>query len=93
MTTEQSQPATEVTRLRKSFGGPAYENQPMHLDVNQDRCIGAGMCVLTAPEVFDQNTEDGRVLLLAPTPPPPQHTSVRQAAHTCPAAAITILDR
>jgi ferredoxin len=65
----------------------------MKLIVDRERCIGAGMCALTAPEVFDQDTRNGRVLLLEPAPPPPQHPPARRAAHLCPAAAITVLDR
>ncbi|WP_156446905.1 ferredoxin [Bradyrhizobium yuanmingense] len=30
---------------------------------NRDRCVGAGICALTAPNLFDQD-KDGRVLLL-----------------------------
>ncbi|EME53077.1 ferredoxin [Amycolatopsis decaplanina] len=36
----------------------------MRLEVDRERCVGAGMCVLTAPEVFGQDEEDGRVRLL-----------------------------
>jgi ferredoxin len=49
------------------------------------------MCVLTAPEVFDQDNEDGRVVLLEPAPPPRHHVALRQAAEVCPSGAITIV--
>lgn len=65
----------------------------MRIVVDRERCIGAGMCALTAPDRFDQDTEDGKVLLLHPTPPPAHHAATRQAARACPAGAITILDR
>ncbi|MGW4096602.1 ferredoxin [Mycobacterium sp. NPDC004974] len=61
----------------------------MKVHVDRDRCIGAGMCALTAPEVFDQDVTDGRVLLLDSAPPRPQQTTARRAAYLCPAAAIT----
>lgn len=57
--------------------------------VDQERCIGAGQCVLRAPRVFDQR-EDGIVVLIDATPPPDQHAAVREAADLCPAEAITI---
>jgi ferredoxin len=59
--------------------------------VDRERCCGAGMCVLTAPEVFDQDNEDGRVVLLEPAPPPRHHVALRQAAEVCPSGAITIV--
>ncbi|MET8799859.1 ferredoxin [Nocardia sp. NPDC004568] len=65
----------------------------MELAVDRERCIGAGMCALLAPELFDQDDTDGRVLLLHPAPPAAHHSAAREAAHSCPAAAITLLGR
>lgn len=58
--------------------------------VGQDRCIGAGQCVLSAPEVFDQREDDGVVELLDDAPPQDQWGVAREAAALCPAAAITV---
>ncbi|MFF7942957.1 ferredoxin [Nocardia gamkensis] len=63
----------------------------MELRVDRERCISAGMCALTAPEVFDQDTEDGRVVLLNRTPGPAQGSAVREAAQVCPSGAITLV--
>ena len=60
----------------------------MRLSADQARCCGSGMCVLIAPEVFDQNAGDGRVLLLDPTPPPEHHDAVWEAIQACPCGAI-----
>lgn len=60
------------------------------LRVDRERCIGAGMCVLTAPEVFDQDGDDGRVIGPALAPGPDQEAAVREAVHNCPAGAITL---
>jgi ferredoxin len=46
--------------------------------------------VLLAPETFDQNEEDGKVVVLAPEPPEGERDAVRQAELTCPAAAIRL---
>ena len=35
----------------------------MHIDIDQDVCIGAGQCALTAPDVFTQD-DDGYSTLL-----------------------------
>jgi ferredoxin len=60
----------------------------MKVIIDQDRCIGAGQCVLSAPDVFDQRDEDGIVVLLKENPPEELHEDVRQAARVCPALAI-----
>jgi ferredoxin len=64
--------------------------ETMQITVDQDKCCGAGQCVLLAPDVFDQREEDGIVTLLDPAPPAGLHDAVRQAAVVCPAAAIRI---
>ncbi|MGS2806558.1 ferredoxin [Nocardia sp. MW-W600-9] len=62
----------------------------LELRVDRERCIGAGMCALTAPDVFDQDPDDGRVL-------PPATTLVTEAVHEavllCPSGAITLVSR
>ncbi|MFF5788975.1 ferredoxin [Streptomyces sp. NPDC012693] len=62
----------------------------MEINVDRDRCLGAGMCALTAPEVFDQDEQEGRVLLLDALPPQERHAAVRIAAGVCPASVITV---
>jgi ferredoxin len=62
----------------------------MKLTVDQDKCCGAGQCVVLAPDVFDQRDEDGIVVLLDETPDESLHAVVREAASVCPAAAITV---
>ncbi|MFI9802968.1 ferredoxin [Streptomyces sp. NPDC052301] len=60
------------------------------LHVDRERCIGAGMCALTAPEVFDQDVDDGRVLLLHAEPLPARRAAAQMAARVCPSGAITL---
>ncbi|TDC52518.1 ferredoxin [Micromonospora sp. KC207] len=60
----------------------------MRVTVDRDACCGSGNCVLTAPDVFDQDDADGLVLLLRPEPPPEATDRVRRAVGLCPAAAI-----
>ncbi|MBB2914171.1 ferredoxin [Streptosporangium becharense] len=62
----------------------------MKIIVDEDKCCGAGQCVLIAPEVFDQRDDDGIVILLDPEPAADQHALVREAAAVCPAAAIEV---
>ena len=64
----------------------------MRVAVDQDKCIAAGQCVATAPDVFDQRDEDGVVVLLKATPDTAEEDAVRRAAGVCPALAIQIQD-
>lgn len=62
----------------------------LHVRVNQNLCVGAGLCVLSAAEVFDQRDEDGVVTLLTDTPSARLYDAVRGAARKCPSQAITV---
>lgn len=61
----------------------------MRITLRKDSCIGAGECVFAAPEVFDQDDEDGLVVQIA-EPGPDDEDAVRSAAHACPAAVIEL---
>ena len=63
----------------------------MNLDVDQDKCVAAGQCVVAAPNVFDQRDEDGVVVLLTPVPPAAEAEAVAHAAAVCPAQAIRVM--
>jgi ferredoxin len=65
----------------------------MRVEVDADKCIGSGVCVLIAAQVFDQNDDDGVVILLDANPPAAHHESVHEAANRCPAAVIAVHDR
>ncbi|OKI48761.1 ferredoxin [Streptomyces sp. TSRI0281] len=62
----------------------------MRLGVDRERCAGAGMCALTAPAVFDQDEEEGLVILLQPAPAPEHRAAARMAVGLCPAGAIAL---
>lgn len=64
----------------------------MKITVDEDKCCGAGQCVMIAPEVFDQRDDDGIVVLLTERPPEDQHAAVRECAEVCPAGAIEVGD-
>lgn len=63
----------------------------MKVAVERDSCIGAGMCAMTAPAVFDQDADEAVVILLDESPPEPEWPAVRQAVDRCPAAVIRVL--
>ncbi|GAB2948318.1 ferredoxin [Micromonospora polyrhachis] len=63
----------------------------MFVEANPERCCGAGMCALAAPEVFGQDEEAGTVLVLA-SPPDVEHwEAVQDAVQLCPSGAIRIV--
>ena len=62
----------------------------MRIVVDVDRCRGAGQCALTAPEVFDQDEDDGTVVVLVDEPPSDLHQSVARAAQLCPNSVIRL---
>lgn len=56
---------------------------------DRERCAGAGMCALTAPEYFDQDDKDGLVVLLADEAEDCD-TEVADAVDLCPAGALRL---
>jgi len=62
----------------------------MKIIVENEKCIAAGQCVLSAPDVFDQNEEDGIVILLAENPSDDLTDNVEEAAALCPGRAIRL---
>jgi ferredoxin len=56
------------------------------------RCVGAGMCALTLPEVFDQSEDDGTVVVLESEPPDDRRPLVNRAVQLCPSGALSVED-
>ncbi|MCM2410694.1 MULTISPECIES: ferredoxin [unclassified Streptomyces] len=61
----------------------------MRIAADRDLCIGAGLCVLSAGEVFDHD-DDGLTVVLAEVPDEAQYEAVREAAALCPSGALTL---
>jgi ferredoxin len=59
---------------------------------DRELCVGAGQCVLTEPQLFEQSDEDGRVRLLAEQPAADQTESARLATRLCPTRALSVLE-
>jgi ferredoxin len=57
--------------------------------VDTETCVGAGQCVLSAPDVFDQD-DDGIVRLLDARPGEPAMNGAREATERCPSQSITV---
>jgi ferredoxin len=54
-----------------------------------EACASSGMCALTAPEYFDQDDEDGRVVVLA-AEAEDCDDEVADAVRLCPANALRL---
>jgi ferredoxin len=63
----------------------------MRVKADRDACIGAGMCVMTADAVFDQD-EDGIVLVVAEdiSADELEQRRVYRAVRQCPSGALYI---
>jgi ferredoxin len=57
---------------------------------DRDICFGAGMCVMTAPDLFDQDDELGQVLVLKERPGPSRREAAQRAAFLCPSGALSL---
>jgi ferredoxin len=62
----------------------------MQIDVDLDRCIGAGQCVRAASEVFGQSEAEGLVEILDPDPPERLQKAVLLATTMCPTGTISV---
>ena len=63
----------------------------MRIAADRDVCIGSGMCVMTAPEVFDQD-DDGVVVVRAGEVPEQEVDRARRAVANCPSGALRAVD-
>lgn len=62
----------------------------MRIVADKNVCVGAGQCVLTDPEAFDQSEDDGTVIVLAEHPADVE--KAREAAHLCPSQALSLTE-
>ncbi|SFA73930.1 ferredoxin [Amycolatopsis marina] len=62
----------------------------MRIVADKDVCVGAGQCVLTDPEIFDQSEDDGTVLVLVERPADLE--TAREAIQVCPSQALSLAE-
>jgi ferredoxin len=62
------------------------------IEADRDRCIGAGMCVMNAEDVFDQD-DDGLVVVLSAEVPAEHADAAARAVASCPSGAVRRVDR
>ncbi len=64
----------------------------MKVTVDRNKCVSAGNCVANAPDIFDQDEDDGSVRLLVERPAADRADAVHRAVEACPAKAISVQD-
>lgn len=63
----------------------------MRIVADPQRCIGAGQCVLVDPDAFDQNDDDGLVVVLRPEIDGDAALArAREAVNVCPGRTLSI---
>ena len=62
----------------------------MKIIADTGKCVGAGQCVLTEPELFDQSEDDGTVIVLDDQPEGELAETAREAVHVCPSQALSL---
>ncbi|MFF5163994.1 ferredoxin [Micrococcus luteus] len=66
------------------------EGVAVRVEVDRQRCESNGLCVLSAPEVFD--LDDDGVLHVASFPDESLRADVEDAVSACPVQALTLHD-
>ncbi|AEH09378.1 MULTISPECIES: ferredoxin [Protofrankia] len=69
---------------------PSPDNGRIRVRADRERCIGAGLCVLTAPEVFEHDDDEGLVIILEATPAAHHRDNVELASRLCPTGVISV---
>ncbi|MGW7202094.1 ferredoxin [Streptomyces sp. NPDC054837] len=64
----------------------------MKVELEADKCVASGQCVLAAMDVFDQD-DDGIAILLAQEVGDELVDDVKEAVAVCPAAAIRLVQQ
>ena len=58
--------------------------------IDQEICIGCGLCGETCPEVFELNEEESVSRVIVDVIPPEFEACALQAEEECPVGAITV---
>lgn len=64
----------------------------MKIIVDFNKCRGYGSCVIEAPEVFDFDEDENKVILIEETPSETKRTKTEKAVRSCPARALAVID-
>jgi ferredoxin len=63
----------------------------VRIAADRDVCIGAGMCVLVAPKLFDQDVDEGLVVVLSDPVAAEDLSAAEEAVSSCPSGALSLV--
>jgi ferredoxin len=64
----------------------------MRVTADRSTCATSSLCVYAVPQVFDQDEDEGLVVIVETFPAPALQDVVRKAARGCPTGSIQIHD-
>ncbi|WP_067498944.1 ferredoxin [Actinoplanes sp. TFC3] len=64
----------------------------MRVIIDRETCSSSGTCAMYFPEIFDQDADDGRAVLLTAFPSESQRADVGEAILRCPTNAISLVE-
>lgn len=62
----------------------------MHVNIDDERCQGHGLCRISAPDMFFAREEDGNAYVKDETVPAGREADAELAADSCPELAIEV---
>ena len=66
--------------------------QLMYITIARENCTSCGNCVLVAPEFFDLDDNDARVVLIKDQPNESEIATIREAINDCPTDVLDLID-
>ncbi|ADB50379.1 ferredoxin [Conexibacter woesei] len=62
----------------------------MRIEIDYELCVASGMCALIAPDLFEQNLDDGRAVVPAGELAAERLEAARRVVGLCPSAALSL---
>lgn len=64
----------------------------LHVELDQDKCSGLGLCEAEAPEIFEVR-DDGSLAVLDESPAEEHRAACEAAVAACPTEALRLVER